>query len=361
MNDVFLSYARADRAQVAPLVDVLEAEGWSVWWDQEIPPGRQWDQVIEEALAKSRVVVVVWSESSVQSRWVRTEAREGLEREILIPTKIDDVAVPLEFKSTQTIDLRGWSQRPGSSAGLDQLKRGLLDRLLRPGSDEIPPRLSEDLGPACSISGVVANYLGPKGQDAKAVLAGVTIDLQEMRTGTTVGTTITDGAGAYRFEALQPGSYRLRAISPANATVLRRMGPNGAIANAAHVVISETHPHGGSTAPSSLPNWDYEAGLGRNLGVADFAFLRTDGAIVGSLSERGIPKGGAMVAVTLLGATEPSPHTMNLESTADGQFAFAGLVEGLYRVRIVQPGWPVVRTCFIRRDALVQEVHFELQ
>jgi adenylate cyclase len=33
MADIFVSYARADKARVAPLVDALETRGWSVWWD----------------------------------------------------------------------------------------------------------------------------------------------------------------------------------------------------------------------------------------------------------------------------------------------------------------------------------------
>ena len=36
MADVFISYARSDKARVAPLIAVIEAAGWSVWWDPEI-------------------------------------------------------------------------------------------------------------------------------------------------------------------------------------------------------------------------------------------------------------------------------------------------------------------------------------
>ena len=31
MADVFVSYARSDKARVAPLVAAIEAQGWSVW------------------------------------------------------------------------------------------------------------------------------------------------------------------------------------------------------------------------------------------------------------------------------------------------------------------------------------------
>lgn len=40
MADVFVSYARSDKARVAPLVAAIEAQGWSVWWDPDLDPVR---------------------------------------------------------------------------------------------------------------------------------------------------------------------------------------------------------------------------------------------------------------------------------------------------------------------------------
>jgi hypothetical protein len=31
--DIFVSYARTDKARVAPLVAALASQGWSAWWD----------------------------------------------------------------------------------------------------------------------------------------------------------------------------------------------------------------------------------------------------------------------------------------------------------------------------------------
>ena len=61
MADLFVSYARADKVRVAPLVAALEAEGWSVWWDPAITPGQEFDDVIARALELARAVVVVWT------------------------------------------------------------------------------------------------------------------------------------------------------------------------------------------------------------------------------------------------------------------------------------------------------------
>ncbi len=78
MADIFVSYATEDRERVGPLVEVLEAEGWSIFWDREIPPGRSWDDVIQETLDEARCVVAVWTRHSVESRWVKIEAMEGI-------------------------------------------------------------------------------------------------------------------------------------------------------------------------------------------------------------------------------------------------------------------------------------------
>ena len=104
MTDVFLSYASEDRVRVRPLVDLLERQGWTVWWDREIHAGPRFDQVIEKALDQASCVVVVWSRQSVQSDWVQTEASEGLERDILVPVRIDDVRLPLGFRRSRGAD-----------------------------------------------------------------------------------------------------------------------------------------------------------------------------------------------------------------------------------------------------------------
>src|SRR5262245_26006322 len=101
MADIFISYARKDRARVRPLADALSAQGWSVWWDRQIPAGRTFDQVIAEALGSARCVVVVWSKESVASNWVREEAEEGRRREILIPVLFDNARPPLGFGRIQ--------------------------------------------------------------------------------------------------------------------------------------------------------------------------------------------------------------------------------------------------------------------
>jgi len=122
MADIFVSYATEDRERIRPLVEALRAEGWSVWWDRNLVAGPSFDDNIEEALDAARCVVVAWSEHSIKSRWCRTEANEGLERQILVPLLIDDVRPPLAFRSSQSASLLGWPQDHGE---MDALLSGI--------------------------------------------------------------------------------------------------------------------------------------------------------------------------------------------------------------------------------------------
>jgi formylglycine-generating enzyme required for sulfatase activity len=128
VSDIFLSYARSDLPRVKPLVDSLSRRGWSVWWDNRIPPGKTWDQVIEKQLKAARCVLVLWSKHSVQRHWVLTEAHYGLKREILVPALLDDTEIPLAFERIQAANLTGW--RHGSRhSGFDDLVQGIGDIL----------------------------------------------------------------------------------------------------------------------------------------------------------------------------------------------------------------------------------------
>ena len=97
-DEIFLSYSSKDRAAAKRLAEALEDRGFGVWWDKEIPPGKTFDQVIEERLDAAKAVVVLWTGRSVQSQWVRTEAGEALGRGILVPVLLEDCKIPLAFR-----------------------------------------------------------------------------------------------------------------------------------------------------------------------------------------------------------------------------------------------------------------------
>lgn len=108
MSDIFLSYKSEDKAKAQTIAKALEQKGYSVWWDRIIPIGRTFDEIIEKELDASKCVVVLWSEKSVKSKWVITEAGEGDSRGILVPILIEEVKPPLAFRRIEAAKLMDW-------------------------------------------------------------------------------------------------------------------------------------------------------------------------------------------------------------------------------------------------------------
>jgi len=121
MADVFVSYARSDKARVAPLVGAIVAQGWTVWWDPEITPGQEFDDMIEAEIEAAKAVMVVWTPTSVASRWVRGEAREAADRGKLVPVRFDNARLPMDVRAIQTTDLDDWAENPSSPAAKEFL------------------------------------------------------------------------------------------------------------------------------------------------------------------------------------------------------------------------------------------------
>ncbi|HWE47948.1 MAG TPA: TIR domain-containing protein [Caulobacteraceae bacterium] len=128
MADIFVSYSRKDRDRVRPIVAAIEHEGWSVWWDPEIAPGQEFDNLISDALAHAKAVVVVWTVDSVASRWVRGEARDAADRGILVPIRFGDAQLPIDVRAIHTVDFDGWGESSASDPFL-QLVRTLKIQL----------------------------------------------------------------------------------------------------------------------------------------------------------------------------------------------------------------------------------------
>jgi adenylate cyclase len=122
MADVFVSYSRSDKARVASLVAAIQAKGWSVWWDPAIDAGQQFDDQIDAELQAASAVLVVWTPTSVASRWVRGEARDAAERGILVPARFEDARLPIDVRAIQTTDLDKWGEDPASAPFQDLLR-----------------------------------------------------------------------------------------------------------------------------------------------------------------------------------------------------------------------------------------------
>lgn len=140
MADIFISYANEDRERARALADALQALGWTVWWDHKIPAGKTFAEVIEAELTAARCVVVLWSNESVTSEWVREEADAAKQQGKLLPARLDDVIPPLGFRAVHAADLIGWAGAT-DAPGFRQLVADLTTRL------QTPPRPLPPLKP----------------------------------------------------------------------------------------------------------------------------------------------------------------------------------------------------------------------
>jgi len=142
MSDVFVSYKAEDRRRVKPLVEALHADGYSVWWDEQIGGGAAWRQAIETELNAAKCVIVIWSNRSVgpDGTFVQDEATRAQQRHVYVPVLFDKVHLPLGFGETQALPLTGWHGKrddPRYQAVLDAVRRNVGIKR-RPGAPRVP-------------------------------------------------------------------------------------------------------------------------------------------------------------------------------------------------------------------------------
>lgn len=112
-NQVFLSYASADKELAQKIVEELRKRGIRVWFDTyELQPGDSIAKAIGYAISASDYLVVLLSPNSVNSVWVQQELGAALSRELtirditLLPVVIADCEIPPLLASYQFLDLR---------------------------------------------------------------------------------------------------------------------------------------------------------------------------------------------------------------------------------------------------------------
>lgn len=109
MADVFVSYSRDNKDRVQIIARALEAEGYSVWWDSDLPLHRAYADVIDEQIDAAKAVVVCWSAEAKSSQWVRAEADKARNQSKLVQTSLDGTLPPLPFDQIHAADLSRWN------------------------------------------------------------------------------------------------------------------------------------------------------------------------------------------------------------------------------------------------------------
>lgn len=141
MPDIFLSYSREDQPTARRYAEALQREGFSVWWDQALRSGEDYDQVTEDALQQARAVVVLWSKTSIASRWVRAEATLADRNGTLMPVMIEDCRRPIMFELKHSADLSRWKGDAGDPAW-----QGYVADVRRLVQREVPPESGATAG-----------------------------------------------------------------------------------------------------------------------------------------------------------------------------------------------------------------------
>jgi TolB-like protein len=130
VTDIFLSYNREDLAVARHFAKAFEGQGFKVWWDTTLRAGEAYDEVTEAALRSAKAVVVLWSQKSVASRWVRAEALLAYRNNTFVPCMIEPCERPIMFELTQTAELLGWkgnTNDPRWKAFLQDVQMRVMD------------------------------------------------------------------------------------------------------------------------------------------------------------------------------------------------------------------------------------------
>ena len=149
MGDVFFSYKREDKHRVQLFFLELQKAGFKVAWDQKILTGEAWENWIFDQLIAAKAVVVFWSHDSINSEYVRKEARLAHDGKKLIPVFIDRLS-PIEkgrllgFDGLQHAELIDWKGNTEDIAWQEFIKAiervitpAYVERLISRKSDEL--------------------------------------------------------------------------------------------------------------------------------------------------------------------------------------------------------------------------------
>jgi hypothetical protein len=132
MAEVFISYKREERPRIEPFATRLLELGVDVWFDNAIPPGKDFGETIYARLREAKAVLVCWSAEAIQSNWVRNEADYALEERNYIPVLVAPCKLVPPFRLIETANLSHWTGEATDPIWIKVLDR-IAELIGRPG------------------------------------------------------------------------------------------------------------------------------------------------------------------------------------------------------------------------------------
>jgi MinD-like ATPase involved in chromosome partitioning or flagellar assembly len=136
---VFISYSPKDKEFVHRLHGDLAKKGVRTWLDaQDLNAGDVWQERIREAIKESDKILLILSDHSVESEWVRREVDQAFEKEresnklVLVPITLDNTVMSSNAPWASDIrkvrhigDFRNWKDSAEYQSAIDRLLRDL--------------------------------------------------------------------------------------------------------------------------------------------------------------------------------------------------------------------------------------------
>ena len=101
----YLSYIRKDKQNTYKLARAIENQGFDIWVDEwDIPLDEDWSSQYEKRIKDSGLLLLVLNQSSLKSKYVRSEIAVALEKgKPILPVLIGESELPVQLKSWRCI------------------------------------------------------------------------------------------------------------------------------------------------------------------------------------------------------------------------------------------------------------------
>ena len=152
-NFIFVSYSHKDEGVVVPLVEAMRAQGFGLWYDNDIPKGEGWLEAIVESIGKCAVFLVFMSPSVVESKYCKREIKHACRKDkSILVVHIEKTIMPddLIFLLDETQHIFRYHY-PTDKAFFDEICktpclqpcRGKPDNVIVPPQKPLPPNYEE--------------------------------------------------------------------------------------------------------------------------------------------------------------------------------------------------------------------------